>query len=187
MSANGRDDGWPFLEREPLELPTLPPRPTPQDHSRAYGTTLVLWSRLWPRVVDALEWLRGAVMATRGDLEKMNRELLEEIRKARTPSVRPKLPSMSAFAPEQTAGGGIHIQGEAWIALQRQVQDFDEAIERLEREKIEAQAETRGAKTALAELERTWKGRRDVVLFVLALLVPLAGLASWVLTHFLHL
>lgn len=176
-----------MLEREPLELPTLPPRPTPQDHARAYGTTLVLWSRLWPRIVDALEWLRGAVMATRSDAERMHRELLEEIRKARTPSMRPKLPSMSAFGPEQTAGGGIHIQGEAWIALQRQVADFDEAIERLEREKLEAQAETRGAKMALESVEKTWKGRRDLVLFILAVLVPLAGLGSWLLTHFLHL
>ena len=102
-SPRHEPDGWPRLEQVRVELDPLPPRASPEDRARVYASALTMWANLWPIVLDALQWLRGAwyglhheVAAMRGELAAARLELLEELRKK--PSVRPKVPSFSSFA-----------------------------------------------------------------------------------------
>jgi hypothetical protein len=61
VSEHPRENGWPELPAIPPPLPDLPEHPTSVDLARAYATTLLVFAQLWPRTVQALEYLKRAV------------------------------------------------------------------------------------------------------------------------------
>jgi hypothetical protein len=194
MAAHEHLNGWPDLPRDGVELPELPPRPTPTDHARAYGTTVVLWSRLWPRVVDALEWLRGVWLGARGEVAALRDEIgalrdelrvgFDELRKRPSGRPRAQLPSIAA---EQTIGGGIRLEGQAWEAVQRRLGELEEEVEEQQRARELAEAEARGATKAVETIEKARESRQKRITFGLAVAGAGGALLSWIATHFLHL
>lgn len=50
--------GWPELPPIPPPIEDLPEHPTTSQVLRALGSTLLMFGQLWPRTVQALEWLR---------------------------------------------------------------------------------------------------------------------------------
>lgn len=60
MSAH-MNGGWPELPPIPPAIEDLPPNATPIQVMRALGSTLIMFGQLWPRVVQALEYLKRRV------------------------------------------------------------------------------------------------------------------------------
>lgn len=54
--------GWPELPPVPPPIEDLPPNATPLQVMRALGSTLLMFGQLWPRTVQALEYLRAGLM-----------------------------------------------------------------------------------------------------------------------------
>lgn len=99
-SLNG--DVWPELPSSTPDLPKLEARPTPLELAQAYATLAVHHGQLWPRVVLALEYLRGHLIGAKGEAAKASdevRKLREELQGQRLsrelglPSIRPEAPS----------------------------------------------------------------------------------------------
>jgi len=202
-----RDDGWPKLDREGPPIERLTPHASYPELARVYATIVVRWRQTdWPKVVDALEWLHGAVWGMREqihrDLEAWRQALvqeqrahLEELRGSlqaelakRPPSVRPppRAPDMDQFRPEQTIGGGIRVTDEAWQAVQAKLGELLEDKEEADRLRDIAQAEARGAQAALAQLATAGEKRWISVLRWLTVLGAICGLLAWLIAHIWH-
>lgn len=182
--------GFPELEREPIALDEMPDRATPLELARAYGTIAVSWHRLWPQVVDALNWLHGAWIAVDAKYERIHeelREIHEELRKRNTPSMRPRMPSLSSFGPESTIGGGVRFEAPAWEALQRQVAELEDQVEDAQRQKIASEAEARGAQSAISALNSASDRRQRKVLFWISVAGAAGTAIGFIVQHFLHL
>lgn len=53
--------GWPELPAVQPEIEELSENPTPSQILKALGSTLLMFGQLWPRTVQALNWLKGSV------------------------------------------------------------------------------------------------------------------------------
>jgi hypothetical protein len=51
--------GWPDLPAVPPPIERFPDNPTAGQAIKILGSTLIMFGQLWPRVVQALEYLRG--------------------------------------------------------------------------------------------------------------------------------
>lgn len=88
--ANG---GWPELPPVPPPIEDLPPNATPPQIMRALGSTLLMFAQLWPRVVQALEYLRrGQVTLQEGQ------KRLEDAQRVSPPPMREQLASSADLA-----------------------------------------------------------------------------------------
>ncbi len=174
-------NGFPHLERDPAPIPELPDHPTPLELARAYGSVTLAWYRQWPRIVDALQFLYGAVMGAKGEAEAARREAHAARLAAQG---RALLPSMHEYNPDLTPAGGIRVSPDAWTALQHRLAELDAA-------RKTAEDESRGAQKALEKVEERQKKRRDSLLLWGTLLSPfvlaaLTGLGV-LIAHWLHL
>lgn len=61
VAKDHMNGGWPELPPVPPPIDDLPPNPSTQQVMRALGSTLLMFGQLWPRVVQALEYLRARV------------------------------------------------------------------------------------------------------------------------------
>lgn len=199
QSPRHEADGWPRLELLKAELPKPPQGTSWPELARTYATGFAVWGQLWPVVVEALTWLRGAWYGVHDELRRLREdmagareELLAELRKR--PSVRPKAPSFSGFTPEQTVGGGTHLPAGQWESLTSKVKELAEGLEATELALEEAQqakrdAEQRelGAKNAVAALQTADEHRRKTVLFWITVATFVGGFLGWLAVHALHL
>ena len=63
--------GWPDLPPVPPPIEELPPNPTASQVLRVLGSTLLMFGQLWPRTVQALEYLRSGLMRVEAAQQSM--------------------------------------------------------------------------------------------------------------------
>jgi hypothetical protein len=87
---------------------------------------------------------------------------------------------------EQTDGGSRKLSSDQWQQAQREFAELRANVAAGEQAKLVAEAEARGAKNTLAELEGKNLRRRGTITFFLGLAVPAAGFAGWLLSQLHH-
>lgn len=97
-------NGWPErLRAEPVPLPELPDHPTPAELARAYGTVVVLWSRHWPMLVEAFQWLYGVFIGRAAAIDTIDERLARielQLVVSKLPPMRGEMASSHAVAHE---------------------------------------------------------------------------------------
>jgi len=98
QQLNGSD--WPDLAVS-LDLPAPKDHYSPQELAQTYATLAVHHGILWPRVVSALEYLRGHLIGVRGEFATVGKEvkLLREALQGQIASAKLGLPPMRPEAP----------------------------------------------------------------------------------------
>lgn len=102
--------GWPELPREPPELENLAEGASPIELARGYASAYLAFAPLWRRAVHALEWLYGAMMGSKAQLEQLQIAVMAQ----RLPPMR--APMSSTHEVARTVGGDV---AEAYAAEQR--------------------------------------------------------------------
>lgn len=178
MSAHDLNGSLEWHERlrdEPAPTPDLPDQPTPLELARAYAALALAYRSQWPLVVEGLQYLHGALLGTKGTVERIERRMTG------TPEPhRPPLPSLSEYTPDLTPAGGIRIPPAAWEEVRVRLADTERALaDALQAEKL--------ARAVEVALEAKAKRQRERVVFYVTIGTAVGGLAAWLLTHFAHL
>jgi hypothetical protein len=192
MAAQEDPRGFPVLDRDEMTLDELPPRPSPLQLAQFYASIVALWYRQWPRVVDALHWLRDTHARAHVAHEENRDAVISEIRElreqlVRTGQMRKPLPSLSNLGAEITHNGTVRLPPEAFEAIQTKLAELEAKATAAENQEKLEKARAEGATAALATVTQAAAARNALFWRWLPIALTVLGLVGafvgWLLTH----